>query len=44
MNDARAAFVSEVGVGPLQYHGKLVAEADQEKQVNAQPREPRVTS
>src|SRR5207245_6877624 len=39
-DDARPAFVGDVGVGPLQEHREPVAEADQENQVNEQPGDP----
>src|SRR5439155_18022778 len=39
-DDARPAFIGDIGVGPLQQHRKPVAETDQEKQVNEQPGDP----
>ncbi len=39
-DDAGAAFVGEVGVGPLQEHGQFVAETDEENQMNQQPGQP----
>ena len=40
-DDARSAFVGEIGVSPLQQHGEFVAKADQENQMNHKPGQPR---
>ena len=37
---ARTAFVGKVGVGPLEQHGKFVAEADEKNEENEQPGDP----
>ena len=40
-DDAGAAAVGKIGIGPLEQYGSAVAEADQKNEVNKQPRQPR---
>src|SRR6185437_7333924 len=40
-DEARAALIGEIGPGPLEHHDEAVPKADQEEDVNEDPKQPR---